>query len=891
MKLNGNHLHIITAYAPTLVHSQKHPEDRESFYKDLEQFINSIPNRHIIILLGDFNAKLGSSHKTHQNIIGQYGKGETNENGFRLLELVSNFNLKSTNTQYRHKFAHTTTWTTTNKNKTSQNNEPRKNPIRNQIDHIFISHKTFFLVQDSRAYAGTFTDSDHHLVILTTKLNWSKFQKVQPQPKLDITQLQQSPIQKSYAAVLENKLNLLPQNTSTIQNWDLVKTAIIDTANDTLPMQQRNIKHTDPDLTKLQTEQLQLKHKIHQTKQWQQKGKLKTKRNKIFKKIKQRLKELENEKYNKACLEIEQTKNTTTQYHKAIKRTLDKPNKSKLFIEDGDSIITDPSQKAQKIADYFEKQFLSSNMAINQQAPHPMQIPFTTEEIEKAAKNLNNQKSSGPDKIHAEYIKYGPRELHSNIANLFNQIAQTGIFPTDLQEGILIPLQKPGKKKGPTENLRPIILLNIIRKLLATCLLNRISQRVYQTIPKTQAAYQAGRSTTEHIATIKLMIEKATSSSNIELYLVLLDMSKAFDTINRNSLLQDLKKIAYNEEIFLIFILLQNLKLQVRCDQYLSKPFSTNKGIPQGDSLSPILFILYLALSLNKERNNYLQTDHPYARLQKPQQPPHLHDHNYHTPSRNLNIDLQYADDIAYISNSKDEIAMVQNTVPQALLTRNLNINKEKTEQHTISRTGTQTWKTCKYLGSLLDTNKEFSNSKQKATFAMFKFKVLFNNSNLTTKTKLRIFNCFISTIFLYNSETWTTTNTLNRQIDSFQRRLLRKALGIKWPNIISNSQLQRCTEQEPWSTTIKRRRLNWLGHLLRLHEQIPAKQALIHAIQPLRKPPGQPKLTWIKLVQDDLRHTDLDIYDPISWSLARNRKAWRVLVRYAISSSEDGPT
>ena len=52
----------------------------------------------------------------------------------------------------------------------------------------------------------------------------------------------------------------------------------------------------------------------------------------------------------------------------------------------------------------------------------------------------------------------------------------------------------------------------------------------------------------------------------------------------------------------------------------------------------------------------------------------------------------------------------------------------------------------------------------------------------------MRAFDAYISSIFLYNSELWTLTSSIEKQIDSFQRRLLRKnILNIKWPSVMNN--------------------------------------------------------------------------------------------------------
>ena len=90
-----------------------------------------------------------------------------------------------------------------------------------------------------------------------------------------------------------------------------------------------------------------------------------------------------------------------------------------------------------------------------------------------------------------------------------------------------------------------IILISIIRQILAICLIRRCWDRLSTRIPIAQSAYQSGRSTTEQAFAIKMLVEKAITSStyNNIIYLLLLDMSKAFDTVCRNKLLKDLQEV------------------------------------------------------------------------------------------------------------------------------------------------------------------------------------------------------------------------------------------------------------------------------------------------------------------------------------------------------------
>ena len=97
------------------------------------------------------------------------------------------------------------------------------------------------------------------------------------------------------------------------------------------------------------------------------------------------------------------------------------------------------------------------------------------------------------------------------MAHILNKTSETGQYPEELRRGILNPLPKPPKKNEKI-NVRPIILLSVLRKILTITLIERCWERLQHHIPKSQAAYQSGRSTTEQVFAIKLIAEKAITS-------------------------------------------------------------------------------------------------------------------------------------------------------------------------------------------------------------------------------------------------------------------------------------------------------------------------------------------------------------------------------------------
>ena len=100
----------------------------------------------------------------------------------------------------------------------------------------------------------------------------------------------------------------------------------------------------------------------------------------------------------------------------------------------------------------------------------------------------------------------------------------------------------------------------------------------------------------------------------------------------------------------------------------------------------------------------------------------------------------------------------------------------------------------------------------------------------------------------------------INDSIDAFHRRQLRYALGIQYPRVITNEQLYDVTKCEPWSIITERRRLSWLGHLMRLNPETPARQCFKEALRPVKRKPGRPPMTWITTIQQDLSKRDIHI-------------------------------
>ena len=122
-------LSIIQVFAPT---NEANVEDKDNFYEQLQTVVESVHKHDILLVIGDFNAKVGEDNEGYENIIGSHGVGERNDN-------------------IPHRLIHKQTWTSPG------------GKTKNQIDHVLVSRQHRTSVLDIRAMGGADIASDHQL--------------------------------------------------------------------------------------------------------------------------------------------------------------------------------------------------------------------------------------------------------------------------------------------------------------------------------------------------------------------------------------------------------------------------------------------------------------------------------------------------------------------------------------------------------------------------------------------------------------------------------------------------------------------------------------------------------------------------------------------------------
>jgi hypothetical protein len=128
-------------------------------------------------------------------------------------------------------------------------------------------------------------------------------------------------------------------------------------------------------------------------------------------------------------------------------------------------------------------------------------------EVEMVIEKLKRHKSPGIHQIPAELIKAGGRIIRSEIHKLIIFVWNKEGLPEEWKESVIMPIYKKGDKTD-CSNYRGISLLSITYKILSNILSSRLTPYAEEITGDHQCGFQRNRSTTDHIFSIRQILEK-----------------------------------------------------------------------------------------------------------------------------------------------------------------------------------------------------------------------------------------------------------------------------------------------------------------------------------------------------------------------------------------------
>jgi hypothetical protein len=771
LKIENTLTNIISVYAPDIT---KPLEEIEEFYTQLEHIISEVPVSEKLIMLGDFNARIGNT--IIPGIKQRFNESALNRNGEMLIDVCSRNEMRICNTFFPHKLQHKYTF---------ENSRGDKS----MIDHIVTNRKILpTSIKDVRVLSSANIGSDHHLVLCKILLKHPKGRHKEPKyvTKINVKAIENDSTRGLYMNRLTNKIsqNEITEQDTVEDAWKKIKLNIKDAAKEALGESKVNIngrpnlKPWYEESVKTLAKEKRVSYLIYRSNPTPEEyRKYKTVRNRVNREIDK----IKKDYWQKFTTDIERDLSGAQRKIWNMLRKQKKPvteyiQTNKITIEEWEN--------------YFVNLFGNNTQRTAAvEEGERSEVVLTSTEVKMAIKKLKNRKSPGIDEIPNELIKYGGVKIMEEIRKLFNKILSQDIVPNEWKMSITIPIFKKGDKTNP-ENYRGISLLCAIQKLFTSILKRKLEQIIENN--DEQQGFRRNRSTTDAVFVLTQIKEKSLEY-NEPAFMCFVDLTKAFDRV----LLEDVTAILSEKGTpSPIIKSIQNLNtnnlMRIKVGNELSKEIPAAIGIRQGDSLSPFLFNIIMDKIIEDIKALQL---------------------GYTMGNNHIGI-LCYADDAVLLADSESDLQKLLQQFHTSSQLFNMKISINKTKSMVTSRQPVQ----CnlvidndtieqvtrfKYLGvevsSCSDLYEEVKSQANKASAVAGCLKAtVWRNKDMLKESKVKIYKTCIRPILTYGIESRADTVRTKSLLRTTEMKTLRPIAGTTLRDRVRNSDIRRtCDVQD----------------------------------------------------------------------------------------------
>ena len=378
----------ISAYAPTMTNPD-HIKDQ--FYEELNSLVTAVPKTEKLIILGDFNARVGVDHQSWENVLGKNGIGRCNSNGLLLLQLCAEHELLVTNTVFRLPVRNRTSWM-----------HPRSKHWH-LIDYVIVRQRDRQDVRVTKAMCGAECWTDHRLII--SKINIRILPQRRPQGKpapkrLNVVSLNKQAVSTELKETLEERAQQIQISDNVVESWEAFRDEVYRAAYETIGQTKR--KHQDwfdennDEINNLLEEKYRIQRVLENNKSPANQAAY----NNIRSTVQQRLRQMQDSWLKQKAEEIQNyaDKNDMKRFYDAIKTVYgpQPASSSPLLSADGQKLLTEKAHILDRWAEHFDavlnRSSHTNEEAINRLPQNTINLnmgnPPTLSELEIAIHNI-----------------------------------------------------------------------------------------------------------------------------------------------------------------------------------------------------------------------------------------------------------------------------------------------------------------------------------------------------------------------------------------------------------------------------------------------------------------------------------------------------------------------
>ena len=486
-------------------------------------------------------------------------------------------------------------------------------------------------------------------------------------------------------------------------------------------------------------------------------------------------------------------------------------------------------------------------------------LPFSLEELQAVLKRMKNQRGADDGGLVVEMFKFGGRDLHQCLLQIFNNMLASGRLESSWQHSLFKMLPKPGDS-SMVANWRPIAVLKITYKIFSKLVHTRIQDLLEREQSWDQMGFRSLLGVDHALAVLDTVLSKAVEW-NFDVWCASLDLKKAFDRIEFKPLFEALRCQGLPD---CYISLLQTLYRSQSGSVKKGSPFDVERGVKQGDVMSPALFNAGL--------------EHAFRQWKQ-----RLMEHGLDVGAVERLTNIRYADDIMIYAKSWQELVYMIECLVQELGKIGLHLNASKSRIITTAHIDGPMYINVsddmvevltagdvhKYLRRHISADPRCrSQTELKHRFqvgwAKFrKHRHILTNKHVSIALRLKFFDTVLTPTVLFGLHVLPLTLSQIHTLDALQRRMLRSVVGWvrvaneDWHNTMSRMK-HRLTAAlhihpvDTWSRQLARRQYNFAFQMLRIPnwaaavvKWCPESNWQANFALQLHRRPGRPLTKW----------------------------------------------
>ena len=889
---------VFCAYAPT---AKAPPGIKQRFYTDLQDTIDKIPHNDILVTLGDFNARVGVLDQGSDvwcGVLGRHGMSERNLPGEEFLEFCAANSLSIMNTLFQKKVVHQGTWT-----------HPATKRCH-MIDFVVMRAGQKCYCKDVRVMRGAKCWTDHRLVraklnIVVPRCAGRKEKTCKP---FAVHELNTRARRGKYQELLQQHLLDRPHNDDGTAegNWDALKDCIVTSAEEAIGRGRRRQPEWFEESSELLVPLIKAKNKAHLNALRSNTVANRKEFRRHQRSVKRAVDKAREEWICRVAREGEAAVKDGRARWDSVRRLQQahagrRPTRPMAVMKEDGALTQGEEEVTTRWYQHFVKDLntlieyrdeVISDMPLLPPAME-LDLPPTEEELTQALDKLKMRKAGGKSGILPELILHGCPELWERMLKMIRQVWEDGTVVRDWKDSLVVPIPKKGDLRH-CDNWRGISLLDVVGKILARIVKERLEGIAESVLPESQSGFRKGRGCVDMIFIARQLVEK-TREHNDTLYMLFVDLKKAYDSVPRQALWKVLEKCGVPPRILsIVRSFHEGMHAEVKVGPAATtESFEVRNGLRQGCTLAPTLFNIYFSAMVANWRNECAEAGVSvlYKHGRKL-----VGDRTAKTRLCEMGVsETQFADDAVLYTTSRDSFESTTVGFVKVASEWGLTVSTEKTKGMVagqisdernvrpvqVERGSLDVVSHFTYLGANISRDGEVTReidcrvAKAARAFDCMR-RPIFQDRNLSVATKRQVYRAVVVSVLLYGAETWTLKAQHVRRLNSFHNRCIRTILGVtryqQWKERITSKRLASAFGmQQSIPELIMEQRLRWLGHVGRMDEERLPKRALFGELRK-RRPCHGTKKRWRDAAKSDVEA--IGVGD--RWyELCQDRKEW----------------